>query len=179
MDLNHRPLGYEGKSTPNSLQHQPIKPKRILGMQDQERTLFGPVLFQFTDRTRTQGHAEFRVWMAAFWGKRVIYKLLAKIRNFRGVGWGGWSNRSILASLGQGGDDGKPLVRCSFFLSRSILGNDNVLYRSLPGSATFRAEKNGPSQLHYFTPITDIVKLMRDYSRASQMQMRWSEARSV
>ena len=53
MDLNHRPLGYEGKSAPNHLQRHPTGVNKTFGNGDTESSHFGCLPPQFTDRKRT------------------------------------------------------------------------------------------------------------------------------
>jgi len=53
VDLNHRPLGYEGKTAEDAIQTQQIKSKKILERASLQLVSFAPFRMPFTDNART------------------------------------------------------------------------------------------------------------------------------
>jgi len=53
VDLNHRPLGYEGKNRKDAMQEQQTMFKKVLEYMPLKLPPFAPFHTLFTDRTRT------------------------------------------------------------------------------------------------------------------------------
>jgi hypothetical protein len=54
VDLNHRPLGYEGKSTSNDIQSLPYQTHKAYVKRARELSVFGWFVTHLTDRRRTE-----------------------------------------------------------------------------------------------------------------------------